>query len=109
MKLKILHWLIFHSSFSGSNGYGWWFSTENDTYDPLNPTDISKGYDESLELVKATFANQVCMWKIIFSPIGLEHKGRVFRSHYSIFCHYYIVPTLRKITVLLAKILAVKY
>lgn len=42
----------------GSNGYGWWFSTENDTYDPLNPTDISKGYDESLELVKATFANQ---------------------------------------------------
>ncbi|XP_020626375.1 esterase OVCA2-like, partial [Orbicella faveolata] len=43
---------------SGSDEYGWWFSTEDDTYDPLSPSDVSKGYDESIELVKSTFLNQ---------------------------------------------------
>lgn len=38
--------------------YGWWFSAEDNTYDPLSPSDVSKGYDESIELVKATFKNQ---------------------------------------------------
>lgn len=38
--------------------YGWWFSAEDNTYDPLSPSDVSKGYDESIELVKATFTNQ---------------------------------------------------
>lgn len=42
----------------GSNEFGWWFSTENDTYDPLSPSEISKGYEESLELVKTTFADK---------------------------------------------------
>ncbi|XP_068690977.1 esterase OVCA2-like isoform X3 [Montipora foliosa] len=42
----------------GSNEYGWWFSSENDTYDPLISTDISKGYEESLELVKSTFTDK---------------------------------------------------
>jgi len=45
----------------GSDEYGWWFSTEDDTYDPLSPSDVSKGYDESIELVKSTFLNQVIM------------------------------------------------
>ena len=45
--------------FSLSEEYGWWFSTEDDTYDPLSLSDISKGYDESIELVKSTFINQV--------------------------------------------------
>ncbi|XP_066028329.1 esterase OVCA2 isoform X3 [Pocillopora verrucosa] len=31
---------------------------EDNTYDPLSPSDVSKGYDESIELVKATFTNQ---------------------------------------------------
>jgi len=44
---------------SGSDEYGWWFSTDDDTYDPLSPSDVSKGYDESIELVKSTFVNQV--------------------------------------------------
>ncbi|XP_074625671.1 esterase OVCA2-like isoform X1 [Acropora palmata] len=39
----------------GSNEYGWWFSTEDDTYDPLTPTDVTKGFGESLEVVKTTF------------------------------------------------------
>lgn len=47
--------------FSGSDEYGWWFSAEDDTYDPLRPSDISKGYDESIELVRSTFDNQVIM------------------------------------------------
>ena len=47
--------------FSGSDEYGWWFSAEDDTYDPLSPSDISKGYDESIELVRSTFDNQVIM------------------------------------------------
>ena len=54
--------LIIHSYYfyAGSNEFGWWFSTENDTYDPLSPSEISKGYEESLELVKTTFADKVC-------------------------------------------------
>ena len=47
--------------FSGSDEYGWWFSAEDDTYDPLSPSDISKGYYESIELVRSTFDNQVIM------------------------------------------------
>ncbi|PFX22076.1 Ovarian cancer-associated gene 2 protein-like [Stylophora pistillata] len=38
--------------------YGWWFSAEDNTYDPLSSSDVSKGFDESIELVKATFTNQ---------------------------------------------------
>ncbi|XP_078374888.1 esterase OVCA2-like [Oculina patagonica] len=46
------------ASVKGSDEYGWWFSTENDTYDPLSPSDVSKGYEESIELIKSTFVNQ---------------------------------------------------
>lgn len=52
---------MIHSYFyAESNEFGWWFSTENDTYDPLSPSEISKGYEESLELVKTTFSDKVC-------------------------------------------------
>lgn len=44
---------------SGSNEYGWWFSTEDDTYDPLTLTDVTKGFGESLEVVKTTFNDKV--------------------------------------------------
>lgn len=50
-QLKFLFFLL--------DEYGWWFSAEDNTYDPLSPSDVSKGYDESIELVKATFTNQV--------------------------------------------------
>lgn len=43
---------------SNEDEYGWWFSAEDNTYDPLSPSDVSKGFDESIELVKATFTNQ---------------------------------------------------
>lgn len=42
-----------------SDEYGWWFSTNDDTYDPLKPSIICKGYEESYELIKKTFAEQV--------------------------------------------------
>ena len=44
---------------SGSNEYGWWFSSEKDTYDPLIPTDVTKGFGDSLEVVKTTFNDKV--------------------------------------------------
>ena len=59
---------------SESNEYGWWFSAENDTYDPLNPTNVSKGFDESLELVKSTFINQV-----------MHHMSCAENIHYRVF------------------------
>lgn len=43
---------------SNEDEYGWWFSAEDNTYDPLSSSDVSKGFDESIELVKATFTNQ---------------------------------------------------
>lgn len=43
---------------SNEDEYGWWFSAEDNTYDPLSSSDVSKGFVESIELVKATFTNQ---------------------------------------------------
>ena len=42
-----------------SDQRGWWFSSEDDHYDPLTPSVICKGYNKSIELVNSTFASQV--------------------------------------------------
>lgn len=38
---------------------GWWFSSPDDSYDPLAPTELCKGFEDSLELIKKTFKEQV--------------------------------------------------
>ncbi|KXJ28132.1 esterase OVCA2 [Exaiptasia diaphana] len=40
------------------NECGWWFSSPDDSYDPLAPTELCKGFEDSLELIKKTFKEQ---------------------------------------------------
>ncbi|CAF0783637.1 unnamed protein product [Didymodactylos carnosus] len=40
-----------HQQVDRSNQRGWWFSTSNQTYDPLKLTDCDKGFQESIEYV----------------------------------------------------------
>ncbi|PSN30241.1 hypothetical protein C0J52_23749 [Blattella germanica] len=43
---------------SESEQYGWWFSTENLTFDSKVPSDLSLGFQKSLELIEKTFQEQ---------------------------------------------------
>ncbi|EDO38112.1 predicted protein [Nematostella vectensis] len=38
--------------------YGWWFSKPDDSYDPLSPTELCKGFDSSIDLIHKTFKEQ---------------------------------------------------
>ncbi|XP_074625672.1 esterase OVCA2-like isoform X2 [Acropora palmata] len=78
----------------GSNEYGWWFSTEDDTYDPLTPTDVTKGFGESLEVVKTTFNDkgpfdgvlgfsQGACFLSILCALREQENSEVLLQHYS--------------------------
>ena len=56
---------------SADDEYGWWFSQEDDIYDPLTQSDICKGYEESLQVVHKVFEEQVCTQSIV-EPCYLE-------------------------------------
>jgi len=48
------------SSEDAQNGdqYGWWFSTENMTFDSKKPSDVCLGFEKSLSLIEKTFEEQ---------------------------------------------------
>ena len=53
--------------FSGQQG--WWFSQQDDTYKAQDYTDCCKGYDESLEVIKKSFQDEVNLTVKVLSTL----------------------------------------
>jgi hypothetical protein len=52
-----------------SEQYGWWFSTEENTYDPLTKSHYCKGYETTINSIRDVFQKQVCLF---FMPFAIN-------------------------------------
>ena len=54
-----------------SEQYGWWFSTEENTYDPLTESHYCKGYETTINFIRDVFQKQVCSLTSMVSGINV--------------------------------------
>ena len=74
--LLVAHTTLFEIScrspfiiFSFSGLQGWWFSQQDNTYKAQDYTDCCKGYDESLEVIKKSFEDEVNLTVKVLSTL----------------------------------------